>query len=274
MFNSGNGLSLSDIAAVTNRNNGDFMDGNGAWWIIVILLACFGGFGNNRGWNGNQPPAGTRASYYTDAAMQRGFDNAAVMTKLEGLENSFCQQNYDILSQTSGINQNLANTGYQIQQAIQNSMAASNQNASNIQNAITQNQITAMQGNFGLQQSLCQGFNNQQAAINQMKYDNAINACAISNLINQQTQQIMQNDNGNYQKLHDQIVQNQIDAKDAKIAEQAQQIQFLTLTGQNAQQTNEIVSAINPKPVPSYTVPSPWANYFGMNNGSNCCGVA
>ena len=41
MFNS-NGLSLSDIAAVTGRNNnGDgFADGNG-WWVLIILFALF-----------------------------------------------------------------------------------------------------------------------------------------------------------------------------------------------------------------------------------------
>ena len=46
--------SLSDIAAVTNRNdgygNGDGMWGNNAWWIVILLLFGggrngFGGFG-------------------------------------------------------------------------------------------------------------------------------------------------------------------------------------------------------------------------------------
>ena len=53
--------SLSDIAAVTNRNDGygnDMFGGNGAWWLIVLLLfgwgrGGFGGYGNGCGCNGN-----------------------------------------------------------------------------------------------------------------------------------------------------------------------------------------------------------------------------
>lgn len=52
--------SLSDIAAVTNRNDGygnDMFGGNGAFWLIVLLLFGwgrngFGGFGGGYG-NGN-----------------------------------------------------------------------------------------------------------------------------------------------------------------------------------------------------------------------------
>ena len=47
--------SLSDIAAVTNRNDGygnDMFGGNGAWWLFVLLLFGwgrngFGGFGGD-----------------------------------------------------------------------------------------------------------------------------------------------------------------------------------------------------------------------------------
>ena len=52
--------SLSDIAAVTNRNDGygnDMFGGNGAWWLIVLLLfgwgrGGFGGFGGGYGATG------------------------------------------------------------------------------------------------------------------------------------------------------------------------------------------------------------------------------
>lgn len=46
MFNS-NGVSLADIAAVTGNNrNNDGMWGDGAWWIVILLIF---GWGNN-GW--------------------------------------------------------------------------------------------------------------------------------------------------------------------------------------------------------------------------------
>lgn len=66
MFNS-NGVSLADIAAVTGNNrNNDGMWGDGAWWIVILLIF---GWGNN-GWGGfGGNGSGTG---YTDAAIQRG----------------------------------------------------------------------------------------------------------------------------------------------------------------------------------------------------------
>ena len=48
MFNNGSGTySLSDIAAATGRNGNDgFGDGNG-WWVILLFLFCFAGWGGN-----------------------------------------------------------------------------------------------------------------------------------------------------------------------------------------------------------------------------------
>ena len=74
MFNS-NGVSLADIAAVTGNNrNNDGMWGDGAWWIVILLIF---GWGNNGwgGFGGNGNGAG-----YTDSAIQRGFDNQAVIS--------------------------------------------------------------------------------------------------------------------------------------------------------------------------------------------------
>ena len=52
MFNNNNGYSLADIAAATgNRDGGFFGNGFGSdgWWIIILFLFAFGGFGGN-GW--------------------------------------------------------------------------------------------------------------------------------------------------------------------------------------------------------------------------------
>ena len=67
MFN--NGVSLADIAAVTGNNrNNDGMWGDGAWWIVILLIFGWVGFGNN-GWGGNGYGNG-----YTDGEIQGGFD--------------------------------------------------------------------------------------------------------------------------------------------------------------------------------------------------------
>ena len=52
MFNGESGYSLSDIAAVSGKNNENMWNDGGAWWIIILFLFCFAGWGGN-GWGGN-----------------------------------------------------------------------------------------------------------------------------------------------------------------------------------------------------------------------------
>ena len=44
MFNT-EGYSLSDVAAVTGNNNA--WGNDGSWWIIILFLFCFMGWGGN-----------------------------------------------------------------------------------------------------------------------------------------------------------------------------------------------------------------------------------
>lgn len=83
MFN--DGVSLADIAAVTGNNrNNDGMWGDGAWWIVILLIF---GWGNGFGGWGNGNGGGALQGYATQADIQRGFDNSAVISKLDGISN-------------------------------------------------------------------------------------------------------------------------------------------------------------------------------------------
>lgn len=136
MFNS-NGVSLADIAAVTGNNrNNDGMWGDGAWWIVILLIF---GWGNNGwgGFGGNGNGAG-----YTDAAIQRGFDNQAVISKLDGISNGLCDgfyaMNNSMLTGFNGINTNIMQTGYGIQQAVNADTVANMQNTNALQSQLAQ----------------------------------------------------------------------------------------------------------------------------------------
>ena len=72
---SGNGgLSAADIAAVMGNNNGNYgFGGDGAWWLVIIMLFVLtGGWGNN----GN---CGNGGNGYVVSDVQRGFDQTAVI---------------------------------------------------------------------------------------------------------------------------------------------------------------------------------------------------
>lgn len=190
------------------------------------------------------------------AEVQRGFDNQSVINKLNGLENGLCSMGYDQLAQMNGLNTNIMQTGY------------------GIQNSITQMGIAQMQDTNAISRQLadCCCENRQGQA--DIKYAMATDTCAITTAINQAAQQIMQNDNANYRQLHDEQVAIQMQAKDAKIQEQAALINSLNLAQSQANQNQYLINTLRPCPVPSYQVQNPWtASQYGgcCGSNSNCC---
>ena len=44
-------MSAADLAAVVGNGNDGFGNGNGAWWLLILLIFANNGWGNN--WGGN-----------------------------------------------------------------------------------------------------------------------------------------------------------------------------------------------------------------------------
>lgn len=113
MFNSENGYSLADIAAATGNGHGgyggDGFFGGSGWWIILLFLFAWGGWGNN-GW-GNGGGAGNAATLYgldSLGATRGGFYdlNTSVLT-------GFADTNAAVAAGTSAIQSDLCNLGLQ-----------------------------------------------------------------------------------------------------------------------------------------------------------------
>lgn len=252
MFNTNAAPSLSDIAAVTGNRNGDGMWDNGAWWIIILLIFGYGGFGGYGYGNG-----GAMQGYATQADIQRGFDNSAVIGKLDRLGDAFANLAYDQLGQMNGINTNIMQTGNAVQQAVNAGTVAGMQNTNALQAQIAQ-------GFCDNRYEALQSATTTNNLISQMGYQNATDTCAITNAIANQTQQIMQNDNANYRALHEELVQSQMDAKDAKIAEQASVISNLALK-------QELVNDLKPTPVPAFSAANLYGGLYGIGNACTAC---
>ena len=112
-----NDISLADIGAVVRGNTRDdgLFGGCGIAGLFALFLiyACmgWGGFGGF-GMGGMMNPwmmggFGGYGNYATAADVQRGFDNQAVINKLNGLENGLASLGYDQLAQMNGINTNV-----------------------------------------------------------------------------------------------------------------------------------------------------------------------
>lgn len=135
--------SLADIAAATGngRNNDGMFGGDGSWWIIVLFIFAFFGWGNN-GWGNNGNGGGYAATAATQADIQRGFDNSAVISKLDGINSGLCDgfyaMNNGMLTGFNGINTNIMQTGFGIQQAINADTVANMQNTNALQAQLAQ----------------------------------------------------------------------------------------------------------------------------------------
>jgi hypothetical protein len=131
-------------------------------------------------------------------------------------------------------------------------------------------------GFFGVQSSLCQGFNGvsreisdcccaTQRAIDSVKYENATNTCAIQNTIQNTTRDVIENANANSRAILDFLTQDKI----ATLTAENQSLKFAaSQSAQNAfiaanqeAQTAELIRRLGRDcPVPAYVVPNP-----------NCC---
>lgn len=289
----GSGISLADIAAVTkgNNNNGDGLGGNNGWWVLIILFALLGdwgnnGNGNNKGGNGDNGgttivtvPTGGACSMggygygggFMEAAVQRGFDNQAVVNKLDGINAGICSLGYDQIAQMNNLGNTVMQTGWGIQQAINAQGIADMQNA---------NAISRQIGD-------CCCENRQGQA--ELRYTMTSDTCAITTAIGNAVRDINENANANFRELYNQQVNIQMEALKERNREQASLIQALNLAQSQSNQTqalsNQFTAQINalgerldPCPKPAYWVQNPnccqnpWEQFNNRGCGGCCNG--
>ncbi len=260
MFNA-NSPSLADIAAVTgNRNNDSWGDGNG-WWILIILFAIFGGWGNG-GWGGYgaNNGGGYVATAATQADIQRGFDNQAVISKLDGIANGLCDgfyaMNNGMLTGLNGINTNIMQTGFGIQQAINADTVAGMQNTNTIQ--ATLNNMAAQNA-----ACCCETQRQVERGFADTNYNLATQACQTRQAIADSTRSILD------YLCQEKISSLQAENNDLRRAA-SQDRQSALLTTAMSAQTQQIINAVNPTAIPAYVVPNPNAYAYGCNSGCGC----
>ena len=137
MFNSNNGYSLADIAAATGgneRNNGGIWNDGGAWWIIILFLFCFSGWGNGFGGfggygansNGLGSPSGQ--GWATRADINEGFAFQNLQSGINAIQQGICDSTYALNNALTngfhGVDNAVCNLGYQTQQGFNSTNVA------------------------------------------------------------------------------------------------------------------------------------------------------
>lgn len=250
MFNTGNCPSVPIVANLDGNNGNNWNDGSWLWFLIVVF-AIFGGWGNGFGGFGGGTNGGVGSE------IQRGFDNQAVVSKLDGISNGLCDgfyaMNNSMLTGFNGINTNIMQTGYGIQQAV---------NADTVAN---------MQNTNALQSQLANCCCETREAIQGVNYNMATNTCALQNTMNNNTRDIIDSQQAGTRAILDFLTNDKIATLQAenndlrRAASQDRQNALLTTT--MAAQTNQIIDAVRPTPVPSF----PASNLYGYAyNGCGC----
>lgn len=239
--------SLADIAAVTGNNNDGLGSGNG-WWVLIILFALFGGWGN-RGFGGYGGGNDYPHDYARQSDVQNGFNQQTLISKIDG--------------QTYGI----ADLGYAINTNLGSAELSRATNHAAVMSQLAANANANTQESFAIQSAISNCCCQNKEAIAGVNYNLATNTNAITTAINQAAQNIMQNDNANYRQLHDENVAAQMAAKDAQIAEMSNRINWLSLAASQSEQNQYLINQIKPCAVPAYVVPNPNASYV---NGCGC----
>lgn len=268
MFNSnGSGYSLSDIAAVTEGQNGSRLGwgNNGDWWIVLLFLFAFGGWGGRGGFGGYGGTPVTRGEldftnldssirgvqqglcdgfYAMNTGMLNGFTGVqnAVMTGFHGVDNALCTLGYQTQAEINGINvANMQNTN-----ALQTQLA----------NCCC-----------GLERQLADCCCENRAAIADIKYTMATNNCALQNTMANNTRDIIDAQRENTRSILDFLVSD-------KLTTLQTENQNLKLKASQAEQNNYLVNALRPAPIPAFAVPAPYhftgCGNYGYNTGCGC----
>ena len=242
-------MSLSDggvqatmpVAPVNSSNGGGFgWGGEGSWFIIILFLFAFLGWGNG-GWGNNGNSGGVVDGYVLTS------DFANVERKIDSVNQGLCDGFYQQAQLVNGTNMAMANGFAQAE------LSRSNQQAALMQ------QLNAMQ----MQAANCCCEN--RAAIAQVRYDMATQACDTRNTVNTAARDIIDNQNQNSRAILDFLTQNKM--RDLESANQE-----LRLAASQAAQNNYLISQLRPCPTPAYITCNPWAgsSYGGCGTGCGC----
>ena len=278
MFNTSNGYSLSDIAAVTGANNngrGNGMFGDDWAWIIILLLCGWGNGGwGNGAFCGNNGGANSHYVGYpcaTTLDVRDAVDQQTLISKLDnqtyGLADSTYALNNAITTGFHGVDNAICTLGYQNQAGF---TALGSQLAE-----------CCCDTRAAIKDSVTQGVMNTNAIQTQIA-----SCCCDIEKSNMQNRFDAQTYNCNtlqaIDKLGDRIIDFMTQDKIASLTAENQSLKFAAsqaaqnafITANQDAQTAELIRRLSdPCPIPAYVVPNPNCCYDARVSFSNGCGT-
>lgn len=221
------------VTPANGSGNGFGFGGDGAWFLIILFLFAFCGWGGN-GLGNNSGNSGGVVDGYVLAS-----DFSNIERKMDPINGGLCDGFYAV--------NNTLLTGFGNAE-----LSRANQQAALMQ------QLSAMQ----MQAANCCCEN--RAAVAQVRYDMATQACDTRNTVQNATRDIVENQNANSRAILDFLTNSKM--RDLESANQE-----LRLAASQAAQNNYLISQLRPTPIPAYASCNPWAgSYTGCSGCSGC----
>nr|DAQ52694.1 MAG TPA: hypothetical protein [Caudoviricetes sp.] len=211
------------VTPANSGSNGFGFGGDGAWFLIILFLFAFCGWGGN-GFGNNGNSGGVVDGY----VLASDFSN--IERKMDLINGGLCDGFYAV--------NNTLLTGFGNAE-----LSRANQQAALMQ------QLNAMQ----MQAANCCCEN--RAAIAQVRYDMATQACDTRNTVQNATRDIVENQNANSRAILDFLTNSKM--RDLESANQE-----LRLAASQAAQNNYLISQLRPTPIPAYASCNPWAGSY------------
>lgn len=229
-------LSAADVAAVTGNNGNGWGGGFGGDWLIAMIMLFlfpmfFGGFGGGMwggmgGWgNGGMMAAANGALTRADLCSEFNFNG--LENAVRGVTQGLCDGFYAMQNSINGIGTTV------MQAASQAELSRANQQAALMQQLC----------NLGYQQKDCCCETNR--SIDNVRFTIAQEDCNTRNLMQTNTRDIIDSQNSGFRAILDKMCQQELAAKDDRIAAQAAQIQALQLAASQANQNAAIGAMIS-----------------------------
>lgn len=264
------GISVADALALRNNgssDNGGFGGSNGAWWVIILILFfAVGGWGRGFGNNGNDN-GGTTYNTCCTPATQQGMTDAFNFNQLDngirGLERGMCDGFYSTNNAINSVATALQNCCCETQLGMERGFNGVNQTIANLGYQMGQ-------GFCGVDKTIMQSDFHNQSGFNTLANQLASCCCDLGRgqenikyAVSQATNDILVANDKNTDRIINYLTQSEMDKLRTEL--QSAQFQLSQLS-----QTSNIVNQLMPVAKPAYLTCSPYASALGYPYVNNC----
>ena len=260
------GVDPNMLAALMNNNRNGF-DGFGAWWIIILLIFGWGGFGN--GFGGGFNGRGT-AQGLSDLGnlVNNDVGRDLIMQAIQGNATAISQLASTVHCDVNSLNYAIQNLNTQIGSLGlgQRDIIAAMQNGnstimSKLCDCCCENRL-----------AVCQQTNTIQSAINTVNTGMERGFSETNYAFAEQTCQLKSEINALKQYVGDQFCALKERESQREIQSLRDQVQAFQLSASQQAQTANLMAQLRPCPAPAYVVPNPFGCNCNnpYNNGCGC----